>query len=304
LKIPIIHNRSEAATDSLQAGGEITKSVSSLKELQTENSKLRQKLWRQQFMSTNSVGLGLIVGGAASLIISYLASSVVLTLAGLGLVFWGVILLYISPSGYVPEKVLGGLSLSMIKAMDRLLVNMNYRGKTIFLHPRYLKGLAQGYVFIPYENTPMGNLPTDEQLAEEKLIYEDPKGIFIVAPSQGLVELVEKELDCNLATVDMAYLKENLPRLLANNLRILDSIAIEERPEFIRINITGDSATRICKAVNKETLIGEHFGCPLCSALGLIISKVTGKPISIQETKTNEVHHTISTTYKTVERTK
>ncbi|MGI0016519.1 MAG: hypothetical protein ACREBU_24115 [Nitrososphaera sp.] len=284
--------------------GDKTQSVTSLKDLQTENSRLKRRLRHLQFMSTMSVGLGLIGAGGLSLVLSYFASSVILTLAGLGLVFWGVILLYISPSRYVPEKVLSGLSVSMIKSIDRLLVNMNYRGKTIFVHPRILKGLAQGYVFIPYDNVPMGNLPSDEQLAEEKVMYEDPKGIFMVAPSQGLVELIEKELDSNLTTVDMAYLRENLPKLLVNNLRLVDSVAIEEPPELIRIKITGETAARVCRTVSKETLIGDHFGCPLCSALGLIISKVTGKPVSIMESRANEIENTISTTYRTLQRSK
>lgn len=285
---------------SLQTGTS-QESDEGVKGLQSENARLRQKLWRLQFMSTMTVGLCLVGTGAASLVASYFASSVILTLIGLGLVFWGVILLYVSPSRYIPEKILGPLSISMIKSMDRMIASMDYKGRTIFLHPKHLKGLSQGYVFIPYESATVATLPNDEQLAEEKVIYEDPKGIFMVAPSQGIVELIEKELDSNLAIADMAFLKENLPKLLINNLRIVDNFAIEEHPEFIRANITGESAARVCKAVSKETQIGDHFGCPLCSALALIISKVTGKPVSIQESKVSEGDNLIVTTYRTVE---
>lgn len=271
-------------------------------ELRAENARLRQKLWHLQFMSTLTVGIALIAAGGASLVVSYVFSSVVLTLAGLGLVFWGVTILYISPSKYVPEKVLSLLSLSTIKSIDRMLINMNYRGKTIFVHPRHLKGLAQGYVFIPYDSSFRGNLPNEEQLAEERMLYEDPKGIFLVAPSQGLVELVEKELDINLATVDMEFLVENLPKLLTNNLRIIDSIAIKVLAESVRVDIVGDSAAKLCKAVSKETLIGNHFGCPLCSSIALMISKVVGKPVAIQENKANDVDSTIATTYRIIDR--
>jgi hypothetical protein len=263
---------------------------------------LKKKLSHFEFASTLTIGIALIVAGGASLVASYVFSSVVLTLAGLGLVFWGVTILYISPSRYVPENVLSLLSLSTIKSIDRMLINMNYRGKTIFVHPRHLKGLAQGYVFVPYDSSFRGSLPNEEQLAEERMLYEDPKGIFMVAPSQGLVDLVEKELGVNLATVDMEYLKENLPRLLTNNLRIIDSVAIQDQPGSVRVDIVGDSAAKLCKAVSKETLIGNHFGCPLCSSLALMISKVVGKPVAIQENKPNDVEGTIVNTYRIIDR--
>ena len=255
-----------------------------------------------QFTSTLAIGIALIAAGGASLVVSYIFSSVILTLAGLGLVFWGVTILYISPTKYVPENVLGLLSLSTIKSIDRMLINMNYRGKTIFVHPRHLKGLAQGYVFIPYDSSFRGSLPNEEQLAEERMLYEDPKGIFMVAPSQGLVDLVEKELDVNLATVDMEYFKENVPRLLTNNIRIIDSIVIQDPAGSVRIDVVGDSAAKLCKAVSKETLIGNHFGCPLCSSVALMVSKVVGKPVAIQESKANDIEGTIATTYRIIDR--
>ncbi len=295
-------NSGKARDYSPALAGQTRSPVSASTELRAENSRLKKKLSHLQFMSTLTIGIALIAAGGASLVVSYVFSSVVLTLAGLGLVFWGVTILYISPSKYVPEKVLSLLSLSTIKSIDRMLINMNYRGKTIFVHPRHLKGLAQGYVFIPYDSSFRGTLPNEEQLAEERMLYEDPKGIFMVAPSQGLVDLVEDELDINLATVDMEYLKENVPKLLTNNLRIVDSITIQELPGSVRIDIVGDSAAKLCKAVSKETLIGNHFGCPLCSSLALMISKVLGKPVAIQENKANDIDGTIASTYRIIDR--
>jgi hypothetical protein len=269
--------------------------------LLAENRRLRQKLWHLQFRSTLTAGMGLIGAGAASLALAYFTSSVAMTLAGLGLAFWGAIFLYISPFKYVPENVLGSLSLSTIKSIDKLLASMNYTGRTIFLHPKHLKGLTQGYVFIPHESSGPSYLPNDKQLVEERTMYKDPKGMFLVAPSQGLVDLVEKELDINLATVDLPYLKENLAKILVNNLRVIDSIAIEEHPDFILVNVGGDSAAKLCKSVSKETSIGDHFGCPLCSALALMISKVTGRPVTIHEMRPNDIDGIITTTYRTLE---
>lgn len=272
-----------------------------IKELQEENIKLKKRLWRLRLSSTLTIGLSLIGIGGASLVGSYLADSVIMTLAGLGLVFWGVIMLYISPQRFVPEKVVESMSIANAKSIDKLLASLNYNGRTIFLHPKHLKGLSQGYVFIPYEPKEQTSLPSDEALAEEKFVYENPRGIFMVAPSHGLVQLIEKEMESNLVTTDMSYVKEHLPKLLVNNLRMLDSMTVEDNHGFIRVTMGGEAAARVCKTVTKETRIGEHFGCPLCASLGLIISKVTGKPITIEENKVHEVDSIITTTYRRLE---
>ncbi|HKU49097.1 MAG TPA: hypothetical protein VJP79_04025 [Nitrososphaera sp.] len=283
------------------AAGSEGAQVEGIRALQEENLRLKQKLWRLRLSGTLTIGLVLIGIGGASLVASYLASSVILTLAGLGLVFWGVIMLYISPQRFVPEKVVESMSISMTKSIDKLLVNMNYGGRTIFMHPKHLKGLSQGYVFIPFEAKDQSALPSDEALAEERLVYDNPRGIFMVAPSQGLVKLIESEMDSNMAAADVAYLKESLPKLMVNNLRLLDSMAIEENHGFIRVSMVGEAAARVCMTVTKETKIGEHFGCPLCASLGLIISKATGKPVTIQENKVQEVDSVITTTYRMLE---
>jgi hypothetical protein len=272
-----------------------------IKELQEENIRLKKRLWRLRLSSTLTIGLSLIGIGGASLVGSYLADSVIMTLAGLGLVFWGVIMLYISPQRFVPEKVIESMSIANAKSIDKLLTSLNYNGRTIFLHPKHLKGLSQGYVFIPYEPKEQTSLPSDEALAEEKFVYENPRGIFMVAPSHGLVQLLEKEMESNLVTTDMSYVKEHLPKLLVNNLRMLDSMTVEDNHGFIRVTMGGEAAARVCKTVTKETRIGEHFGCPLCASLGLIISKVTGKPITIEENKVHEVDSIITTTYRRLE---
>jgi hypothetical protein len=275
--------------------------IQNLKNLQEENIKLKQKIWRLRFSGTLAIGLALIGVGGASLAGSYFANSVIMTLAGLGMVFWGVIMLYISPQRFVPEKVIEAMSISMTKSIDKLLVSLNYSGRTIFLHPKHLKGLSQGYVFIPYELRDQNILPNDEALAEEKLVYENPRGIFMVAPSRGIVELIENEIESNLAALDMTYIREILPKLLVNNLRMIDIMTMEETHGFIRVRMEGESAARVCMTVSNETNIGKHFGCPLCASLGLIFSKVTGKPVSIEENSVNEADFSITTTYRTME---
>ena len=274
--------------------------IERLAEVQGEGKALASKHGKMQFTGTHKIGFAMMGAGGIALGASYFTSSVVMMLSGLGLIFWGLIMLYISPQRYLPEKIFGSLAVSNTKSIDRLLVSLNYNGRTIFLYPKHLKGLSQGYVFIPHEQMEESALPSDEALAEEKLVYENPRGIFMVAPSNGLVELVENEMDLNLATVELPYIRDVIPKFVVNNLRMVDSMTVEEERDSIHVVMEGESAARVCQTISSETSIGRHFGCPLCSSIALMISKVTGKPVFIEETKVDEVNSTISSTYRMV----
>jgi hypothetical protein len=124
----------------------------------------------------------------------------------------------------------------------------------------------------------------------------EPKGIFLAAPSQSIVDLFEKELEVNLATVDLTFVQESIPKLFVEDLKIADDTTIEANKDgTFTIKVTGGPCISMCKFVSKETHLGDRLGCPLCSAMALVISKVTGKPVIIKETKVADDN--ISTTY-------
>ncbi|MFQ5940559.1 MAG: hypothetical protein ACE5KA_02525 [Nitrososphaerales archaeon] len=268
-----------------------------LREMELENLGLRKRVWRLQYRGTLPMGIALASAGGISLLFSYLYSSFILTFIGLGLTLWGALIFYVSPTRYVREEIVNAMPLSMIKSINDLVVGMGYKGKTIFFHPKHLDEL-KGYVFIPYDV--VSRIPKDEQLAQQKIFCDDPKGIFVTAPSQGLVELFEKELNVNFATVDLTYLQENLPKLLNEDLRIIDKLSIEKNDhDMIEVKIVAGSYANMCQLVSEQTQLGHHLGCPLCSSVALLISKVSGKPVTIAESIVK--NDTIKTTYLTLD---
>jgi len=276
------------------------------KELQAENLVLRKRLWRLQNRSTIPAGIILSSIGAASLLFSYLWNSLILTFIGLGIVLWGILIIYISPSRHVRAELLSSISSSMQKCMDKLVTYMGYTGDAMFFHPRNLSGLGHGYVMIPHYAAQIGDLKAKIDAlnllpygndGSMPSIYLHPKGMFLAAPSQGLVDLLEKELGINFATVDLRYVQEALPKLLIEELKIVDDASIEENGNgTIVIRFAGGPCTDLCRFVSEETKLGNHLGCPLCSAVALVVSKVKGKPVSILETKITD-DSMISTTY-------
>ena len=207
-----------------------------MKELELENTILKEKMRRIKHREPRAISIVLIFLGAASLIISYLYSSLILTFIGLGLTLWGCVIFFVSPTRQVPEEIVNAVALYTIKAIDGLLVSTGYKGRTIFSYPK-LCNVTKGYVFIPYDG--VYTIPEDQEFAKEVVFCDSQKGIYIVAPSQGLVELFERELDVNLASVDLAYVQENLPKLLIEDLKLVDELSIEDKDGVIRARILG-----------------------------------------------------------------
>jgi hypothetical protein len=222
--------------------------------------------------------------GSISLILSYMYTSTILTFIGLGLMLWGVMTLNISRTRYVHEEAVYGISVSTIKSLDAILAALSNTGSLIFFHPRHLKGLKQGYIFLSYDG--MLRIPREEELAKEKIFYDDPKGALLVAPNQGIVDILEKKLNVNFATADLVYLQRTIPRMLVDDLRIVDDFSIlsdDNEKKHVRIQISGKRVADVCELLSKETKLGSKLGCPICSLSALIVSKVFGKPVVIRE---------------------
>jgi hypothetical protein len=184
---------------------------------------------------------------------------------------------------------------------------MGYNGEVTFFHPKSLKGLGRGHVFISHYaakadenlNAKLETLNLLPYSHEETIpsVYLHPKGIFLVAPSQGLIELIERELGVNLATVELRYIQEALPKLLVEDLKIVDEISIEESDNdgSIVMSFSGGPGTDMCMFFDREIKLGNKLGCPLCSAVALVISKVSGKPVTIKETERIDGNMTATT---------
>jgi hypothetical protein len=276
-----------------------------IKELESQNASLRNKLWRIQYKDTILTGVILSSVGAVCLLFSYIQNILILTFIGLGLILWGVLIIYMSPLRHVRAELLNSVSSTMHKSIDNLITYLGYDGQVIFFHPKGLAGQAQGYVFIPHMTTKIDGKsnPTSDVLnllpynneSSIPQIYLNAKGMFLAAPSQGIVDLVEKELGLNLATVDLAQLQRLLPKLMIEDLKIVDDMSIEEGIEGdIVMKAVGGPCVDVCQFVGRETHLGAHLGCPLCAMLALAISKVKEKPVYIKET--NNTGRTIITT--------
>ena len=121
-----------------------------------------------------------------------------------------------------------------------------------------------------------------------------------MAPSQGLVDILEKEAGRDFGTIDMVHMEKIVQKLLVEELKVVDELLIDDINEnTIFVKVVGASCARMCQSVADKTHLGNQFGCPVCASLALIISKVISKPVIITETIVT--HDTIKTTFQSLD---
>jgi len=121
-----------------------------------------------------ATSLTLLGVGAAALIASVIYVSQILALIGLSLVFWGALLLYIQPEEYTRKALLDATALTSLATLNQIMQELNYKGKAIYLPPKYLKDPDANKIYIPKQKD--GKPPTPE------LILKEESRLFIKNP--------------------------------------------------------------------------------------------------------------------------
>jgi len=253
-----------------------------------DKGKLSRMIHSVKLESVEVISYALLALGTIALVTSIVYSSPVLAFIGLGITFWGALLLFIKPTKYVQISVVDSMSLSYLKAINQIITNSNYRGKAIYLPPKYAKTPKGGIMFIPSKNgLPV---PAAKEIAQEKVFLENPKGICMTPLGLDLANLFEKELGKDFAEVDLNYLRNNLPKLLTDDLEIAEDVEINTEDDIILARIT-ESIFR------KSSDICNSIGCPLCSSIAVALTRALKKPVIIEKTDLSESKKTTETYY-------
>jgi hypothetical protein len=268
-----------------------------IQQLESEKEALRLELWKYKRKPSGKVGYVFLLFGAIALVSSIAYSSSILAFIGIALTFWGVLFLFIKPARYVKASLLDSTTISSLTTIDHVISELNYKGKSIYLPPRYLKELKGGKVFIPSKKDII-IIPPIEEVAEEKVFLKNPKGICLTPPGLGLVNLFENELGTDFTRADLNYLQNNLPKLLIEGLEITEDFEMNVENNIVHVKLAGSIFKDFCTEVRKLSNVCNSFGCPLCSSIACALARTTGKPIIIEKTKQSEDGKTIEVYYQ------
>jgi adenine/guanine phosphoribosyltransferase-like PRPP-binding protein len=228
---------------------------------------------------------------------SVVYSSYVLAFVGLGLTFWGALLLYIKSTKYVKLELFNAASSSGLYNIERILVTTKTDLRGIYLPPKNLQDNTSSLVFIP--TVPNQPLPTSVETNPQKLNSKNSIGFFLTPPGLALSKLLEKELKKPFAETSLEDLQTQLPKLF-DELQITKHLTIQPQDNLITITITNHVFEDLCKETAKLELTHKKVGCPLSSALACAFAKATGKPIVIAREETGP-DETTTIKYKVLE---
>lgn len=226
----------------------------------------------------------LLALGLVSLLISAFSTSYELAFIGLGLTFWGALLLYLTPIKHVRLELLTASASSSLINIEKTLAKAEFQGKGIYLPPKRLKDYTSSLIFIPAQ--PDEPLPTLEETGTEKLHSENPNGIFLIPPGLGLSKLFERKLGKSFTETDLEDVEEDLPKLF-EKLEITKNMHIQTENNTVTVELGNHVFKELCEETRKLEKTHETVGCPLSSAIACALAKTSGQPVVIERETQN-----------------
>jgi hypothetical protein len=237
------------------------------------------------------LGIGLVV-------VSAFYASAFLAILGAVIIFWGVILLYVTPSKHVPLTLLNASAEAAAANIERLISELDLAEKGVYLPPKNLKNIESSLVFIP--ETPKTPLPTPEE-TNEKQLTNQKTGAFVTPPGSALSRLFEEELGFSFTKIDLKQIQNKLPELLVEDLELAENAEIQIQGNTVTLEITGSILEEICRQTDSQPKTHMQVGCLLSSAIACALAKVTGKPVIIQNETRNQETKTTRIEYEVIE---
>ena len=267
--------------------------LAKMKELEKNN--LRAKSHRKRRQPSTIAGYTMIATGILSLAFSVYASSTILVFMGLGLTFWGALLLFIRPQKYVRSVLMDSTALSSLRTIDRIMTDLGYLEKGIYI-PR--GNPERAVVFVPSE--PFGRIPKAKEI-EDQTFIKNPKGIAMVPPGLALANLIEKELGVDLRKCSLEALSERLPKLLIEDLEMAQNFEMHVNGDEVRFKFDESIYSDFCHKLSISTRVCAGLGCPICSAMACVLAISTGRPVSFEGDKYSADGKSLESTYRILE---
>ena len=220
---------------------------------------------------------------------------------GLGLLFFGIIFTYFSSDEYVKKSLLDTTVSSQQATLKNIIQKLGYDGDVVYLPPKYLRNPEVSEAFVSKRRG--GRLPKFEQSqsGDQDFSVDDPCGLRFTPPGAELSKLFEKTLGTNFISVDLQYLRQNMPKLFIEELEIAQDFEIEVEDNKIRVEIQDSVYSTSDVEAEESSSVHSILGSPLSSAIACALAKATNKPVVIEKQQTSKNGKDVTIEYHTME---
>ena len=257
--------------------------------------------------------------GVTAILTSIAYTSSILAFIGLGLIFWGAILLYIKPEEYTKKVLLEAALSPSLTTLNEMIQEFAYKGDATYLPPKYFTHPGTTKIYVPKRKD--ASLPTPEEIQkyENQPVARTTQGLLLTPPGIQMSRLLEKSLGKSFIVMDLESLQRKLPKHFIENLEIAENLEIQ-----VENNKTGkktDGTTsplpmknttihaKITKPIYeikfKQTEESQQsnalIGCPISSAIAIAITKAAGKPVRITDLKSSDDGNILEASYEIIE---
>lgn len=260
------------------------------RELDKDREPLRIEANKGVRRSPGVAGLVMAGVGTVSLILSLMLTSTVLAFVGLGLAFWGALLLFIRPRGYVRSDLMDSAALSSLRSIDRVITELGHKEKGIYIPARDPKKTV---VFIP--SGPLDRIPRPEEI-ENQTFVNDPKGIALVPPGLALANLAEREIG-DLSKWRLENLNDPLRKVLVDDLEMVQDFEMQVNGNNVRFRFVEPVYSGFCRKLKGSTAVCSSLGCPFCSAMACLVAQVSGRPVEFDRDNCSVDGRTVESAY-------
>jgi hypothetical protein len=273
--------------------------LETIQRLKKDNEALIHKIWKFKRKPTGKIAYLVLQIGALALVVSFFYESQIPAFIGIALIFWGALLLFVRPVNYMKTEILSSTVLPTFESINKIIENLDYKGKGIHLPSKHLKGANSPKLFIPFENSVA--VPSENSTCKE-VFCNNPQGMYLNPSGLELTYLFEDELGVDFAEANMDYLLKNFPKLFIEGLEIAKNFDMAKRSNKIRVRIWDSIYKDICIEARKlSKKVCSTFPCPLCSSIACAIAQVTGKPVSIEKSRISSDGEKMEVRYQTIE---
>ncbi len=211
--------------------------------------------------------------GVMLVIISAFYPLSALAIIGMIVISLGAIFLYITPVKHVPLTLLNSSTEAAVANIERLITELNLTQRGVYYPPKKMRGESV-LVFIPK------TVETSSEGKNEELAEQEKVGISVMPPGAALSRLFEKGMGYTYGTIELNPFLSKFETLF-EQMDLAESAEVNVNENIITVKIFGSIFDEICRQTDYQPKTHKQVGCLLSSAIACILTKATGKPITL-----------------------